>query len=323
VRVPKKPKPLDTGLFSGAEAEKLKLEAFRVKNAKNRSKAAEMRRKAFGDVEKSFIPGKGWVKAVEAGKPALRQAQWDRPMYKVHAKTEARAEARKYQEHDNAVRAHIKEMKAGSKKTETRGKAERVTPGFAHDIGMKSSGIKAYAVHAGGRKGQRMIVAPKGTSKPTMKHEMAHITPKRSGYRLYKILDDPKKAMREEARADMMSGHTGDYHKAKGLLSRQTGSGYTASARSEARRTVIENQQRATGKAPMFSKEGVGAYRETQDKIAGARGYTPKGAPAKGTKAAENTKNRYLKQQVAIGGGTVATGATYGTYKLHQRKKAV
>lgn len=267
-----------------------------------------------GLVTKSFIPGKGWVKATDVGAQGLREAARKRPKHFKDAKTKAKSESAEYREHDDAVREHIADMKKGGrvKPLKSARRAEHAEATWMEGQSMKATqGVKAYAVHAGGRKGERMIVAPKGTDRTTFNHELAHVRPKRSGYRLYKIIKDPKKLMKEEARADMSSGHVGDYHGYKPKLSRRTKSGYTGMARSENQRAMQERASQVRGDPrKMYTKESVNNYRKVQDKIAGARGYDPKtGVPPKGS----NTKNMYRKEnaarRAAAGVAVVGTGA--------------
>lgn len=277
-----------------------------------------------GAIRKSFVPGKGWVKATEVPKTALKRAagpgRQGRAQWKQNSKDADFAAKQEYKEHERSVRGLLDTMRNGGKTTTvTRGgkTVEHIQPSGFTSMQLKASGLKAFATHTGGRKGHRTIVEPKRADKTTRRHETAHITPKRSGYRLHQILKDPKKAMREEARADMASRHVGDYYKKKGTFSRQSTSGYTSSARRNSSRLVIQSRVAGSGKGHLFEKGPVSEYRKTQDKIAAARGYTKTGKPAKGTYHAKHWKNQKAKKQAAVVGvGAPTLG--YAGYKEYE-----
>lgn len=71
--------------------------------------------------------------------------------------------------------------------------------------------LEASAQKFGAKRGGVNVMTTYGRGEPTaatLKHEKAHLAPKRSGYRLKQIASNPKKIMREEARADAVADKT-------------------------------------------------------------------------------------------------------------------
>lgn len=271
-RTPRKIKPIDTGLFDdAAEAEKLQLEAFRVKSAKRRASAAEMRRKAFGDiqksqeddvflempgnlVEKSFVPGKGWVKATKVSRADRAKIPGAHKQMKgVTPDLERAREAMKVA----SDFARSKAGPAGDGGSSKKLFKPKYLPNRIIDETVGSN-TEAFALKTGGRRGKGHVYARPNASETTLAHERAHITPKRSGFRMYQNGSKPRTRMREEARADYLSGV--DYKK------KPEGSGYAQGASSEAGRKYHQAQQQIGGRK-QFNRPSMTAYRDVQDRM--------------------------------------------------------
>lgn len=138
-------------------------------------------------------------------------------------------------------------------------------------------GDRGFTIRTGSAKGGQSHVfghaSDTKSQKALQQHEGAHAAPKRSEYRMHhQIMGNPKKLMREEARADMAS----DYGSYRQVRMRHVASGKkkTVSVYGAAAKTgQLSQVSRAYPhlKKPEL-KEGVKAYRQTQDKIARAKG---------------------------------------------------
>lgn len=239
-------------------------------------------------VSKAYIPGRGWVPAVQAGKEALRGAQGGHKAAKGVSWDD-----KVFQANQGSARRLIPDL--GKPKSRKAGgvsmnsyRSEEMPPG-----------MNAFAFMTG--KNNRHMVTGKGMAagpKWLKTHEQAHLTPKkRTAYRLNQITSNPRKTMREEARADMAAGKY--YRKGQGT----TGSGYAEAARRPSRGknayTAQNNHRSAVlahlkqespadyrnfkaqpNRADMFGKRPLADYRKVQDRIAGtntpARTYKPR-----------------------------------------------
>lgn len=175
--------------------------------------------------------------------------------------------------------------------------------------GMKARGA---TYRLGSKKQGRSVVAVVGNDHKAMEnvmsHERQHALPRRSEYRVHgQILKDPTKTMREEARADVLSAG-GHYKKQKKAARRgETVSVYGAGA-------ITGKTKHIKAAYPHMSdaeaKQGIKAYRETQNKIARAKGM--KEAPW----------SRKKKAAVIGGGGVTIGGMTAaGGLEHHVRTK--
>lgn len=206
-------------------------------------------------VAKSFVPGQGWVSASKVPKGQLRRlAGGERAMHARVAAGKARASQQEFRDASAATRHFVSTYGLS---TPSKGKqlmptrlsrsmlAENIRPGIA-----------AAAMKTGGRRSRGEIYAHPGTTEQEIAHERAHLTPKRSGYRLYQINKDPVKGAREEARADFVAGFR--YRTSPGS------SGYAEAAADEAKRK--KQHYRGGGKeTSVFSPRNMAHYRRTQD----------------------------------------------------------
>lgn len=288
----------------------------------------------LGKVSKTFIPGKGYVSATKlvevGGKRALRRAVHGQ---KAEQYVVRRQEARHFQEYRAADKAH-KDLVAdiGQKGKELPSPMKGTAflqPNWAKEAEMKSVNIEAFAIKRGGRKnGQAVMVVPKNATKDTVNHEMAHLTPKRSGYRLHQVLSDPKKLMREEGRAEMATRSKGGYYKTDAPGT----SGYIQMARNEDVRSFANMQDKmrrgnvlGEGK---YSKESLDEFRGVQDKIYQARRARGRdtfviGGDKKfrGNQYVDDKKRRKVRAGlVALGGGTAVGGGGYSAYRWNKKR---
>ena len=153
-----------------------------------------------GEFTKSYIPGKGYVAATDlgrAGKKALRQHVEYSTRYRGNAGSKFQ-EAARYR----------------------KAKGRKLWEGFRTDFQQKVNvsakpnqllrdepNLAGYA-RANGRGGGTIKVNPAHTPEEralTVKHEMAHITPKRNIWRLHQRTNDPIRMGGEEGRADFIA----------------------------------------------------------------------------------------------------------------------
>lgn len=288
----------------------------------------------YGVISKTFIPGKGYVSATKlvetGGKGALRRAVKGQ---KAEQYMVRRQEARHFQGYRAADKAHkdlVDQIGQKGKELPSPMKGTAfLQPNWAKEAEMKSANIEAFAIKRGGRRnGQAVMVVPKGATKDTVNHEMAHLTPKRSGYRLHQVLNDPKKLMREEGRAEMATRSKGGYYKTDAPGT----SGYIQMARNEDIRSAANFQDKSNrgdvfgqGK---YTKETLEEFKGVQDKIFEARRARGRdtfviGGDKKfrGNQYVDDKKRRKVRAGlVALGGGTAAGGGGYSAYRWNKKR---
>lgn len=311
----------------GPEAVDSSIDAYRGLQNKMRDKG----------VSKSYLGGaKGWVRAGEAGARALRRAKG---AHKAARGVSVEDQGYKIQQalrqsaiEDGIAHGHVEQMPNGHTKITRFSRAYgRLTPDPA-----LADGTHAYALKQGGRKGKGYLFVNELSNDSDIAHEMAHLTPKRSAYRMnHQTMQDGRKYMREEARADMEGS---SYHRDPDAA----GSGYKdmanddkyrrkmsrgRAAESIAREVLTNKQGLRNGikqgwKKRPYSKESMDDFRNIQDKIATAKGnpHAPKGAPEQSSKSHKFYGNQYVKWgagmtgAAAFGGG----GAAFYAHKKQQ-----
>lgn len=152
----------------------------------------EAKKKGESPVQKSWIPGKGWVKASEAGKGALVMA----------SRTKNHQNMRRVTDEDAAISSKLHRVSRQLK-------AQGVKPGVQdRNLGFNINGM-TWRTGSKSHGKSYVAISPhlKGEHRQTViNHELAHAAPKRSSYRFHKLVDDPEKLGREEARAVWRSG---------------------------------------------------------------------------------------------------------------------
>lgn len=301
-------------------------------------------------VQKSYIPGKGWVSAADASKRALRgAAKGNRytQMRGVPKNMERRRQT--ILEANGAFRGLIKDTEDAANGNPSfmaqahdmitgerpAYKVERhAKGGTAHSNASDMARVagpqaEAFAVNMGGRsKADRWVFQKPGADQNIVNHEAAHTSPDRSSWRMHQITSDPKKAMREEARADYSAGtyyrKTPEQLKAEGRFE----SGYHAAAhgnekfrrnikRGTAQQIVARKLSGREGGGNMWKNSAVHEYRKVQDKIASSQNIpAARGRHFYGNQwmTREGAK-RHAKQ---VGLGTAGAGAFYG---IHHHKE--
>lgn len=284
----------------------------------------------LGKVSKTFIPGKGYVSATKLPKSQLRMTVRTQRAAKARVRDEEARHFQAYRKTDQSQKELLAEIGQKGKELPSPMKGTAfLQPNWAKEAQMKSVNIEAFAVKRGGRRsGQAVMVVPKGATKDTVNHEMAHLTPKRSGYRLHQVLNDSKKLMREEGRAEMATRSKGGYYKTDAPGT----SGYIQMARDDDIRSAANFQDKmmrgdilGEGK---YNKEALEAFRGVQDKIYRAR--SAKGAPFnsgggsekfRGNQYVDDKKRRKVRAGlVALGGGTAAGGGGYSAYRWNKKR---
>lgn len=270
-------------------------------------------------VKKSYVPGKGFVKASELGRQGLREAARLRETERYFPNSETISFRGKQRAKDQAYREWHKDMTdivddAKKGKVTMQGPKNSVMYAPGKGDSAMPPGAGAYAVRTGGRRGGRVMVVPKDATNHTINHEIAHLTPKRSSFRMYEILQDPAKTMREEARADMLGSAKG-YYKSKGSPE----SGYIEAARNEdLSRRIQASHYRVQDfrSGDMYSDESMNGFRGVQDKMA-ASGYK-----FRGNQYVDEKGQRRRQQLEAAGIIGLVSGAGGGAYafKRHQKK---
>jgi hypothetical protein len=300
-----------------------------------------------GVVSKTFIPGKGYISASKLPKNEYRMINRNR-------KAATRRVANEEKKHFDQYRSDDKDLKNMLSDLATRGRQQDSPvkgvvyqePDFFSGLQMKQQNMDAFAVKRGSRRhGPKVMVVPKNARPETMQHELGHLTPNRSGYRLWTITRDGNKIMREEARADMHTQRRGSYYK----TDTHPDSGYVQAARDPFARGIHEANERRINAAQgrpfsgKFSEESMDNYRQVQDRIQGARERGNR-MPFQGdsrnfrgnqyvddkkqrrTSNARRTWNeinpRYKRIAAATGIGAGAGGGGYGAYRYNKRKKA-
>lgn len=284
-----------------------------------------------GEVAKTFVPGQGYVKATDivrvAGKSGLRKIVRTQRSEKITQKLAEQKYAREAKEAHSETVAHIKEMRAqGKVKPSSVKGVEFIEPNAGHSMQMKAQGLGAYAMRIGSRKhGQKVMIVPKNSPRNIVEHELAHLTPNRSGHRMYQLTENGKKTMREEARADMASGSYRSYHGTRGAK-KNPNTGYVHAAADDKARAIYNHNEVAQQPfGALFrdeSKEKFGAeqmqnYREVQDKIYNARVRSGKRV-FRGNQYVDDLKRR---RAIAAGvvGAPVAAGGGYGFHRYKKR----
>ena len=229
---------------------------------------------ARGDaaVAKSFIPGQGYVSASKMPRTQLRQLAHGGRRWMQHGQ--------KLAEEQHSERAHLDAanhrafMDQHKSFHSTKGK---VQPRVLADLTMNREAgahTAAFAMKTGGRRAPGAVYQRPGATRSTIEHEHAHIEPKRTGYRLQQqILTNPRKRMREEARADYLGGQ--HYRDAP----HQGDSGYMDGARSERSRRNYAAQLPTPDQKAMFRRSATANYRAVQDRMSYA-GTKQRVAPA-------------------------------------------
>lgn len=279
-----------------------------------------------GRVSKSYIPGKGWVPATQAGKRALRGAKGG------HAKAKGLSEEmsswKKIMSDDPAGRV-------GARKTGKTIPLGRGNHAEVREAPYMGGSTEAFAY----MKGKKRIMVTKPNADPRfVKHEAAHLSPKkRKPHRLVQINQSPQRVMREEARADKAGGF--EYRKApKPKLTKpfqENYSGYASSANSRQQasmqRAVHRPVDSATNKhlkaegintksqrAKMFNQKSLGEYRTVQDKIDSSRGIKHK-VSAKTHNRINRTKDVAYP---ALGATALGTAAYAGNKRSEDVRKS-
>lgn len=261
---------------------------------------------AGGLVYKSYVPGKGWVKATEVGAKVLREAKHTRPKEARMRKLEAKRAS----EHHREVSRVRRDLISNSTAVPAPGRALHHHPTGEGAEMMRQSNFEAFALRQGGRSsGTSHVFYPKGAPQGTINHELGHARPRRSSYRMQTIIEDPVKLMREEGRAEMSSGVKGAYYRNRSNPLEKHQTAYTQISRSE----LLRRQQEALG-SPYASKAQVKAFRETQDKIANARRAKGRAAhDITGQRAQPSWVQTHVRDKpvraAAVGGGVSVLGA--------------
>ena len=284
-------------------------------------------------IAKTRLPNGSWVKASSLTKTELRAANKGRKAGELKRKTDDDAKFREYANSQRDMKKMLDDIRDG-KTPDWTNKQGMVftTPNKQAEREMQQANMSAFATSFGGRKGKKVMVVPKGSEPETVDHEIAHLTPKRSSYRLHQVISDPKRIPREEARAEMSANHRGGYWRNKDT---EPSSGYGAAARSPFKRQMyraVEEMQGLSGgfDKKIFTQEGMKLYRSTQDQIHRAN---PNRLPPMGTKGYSNPKfrgNQHVDEKgqkkgnarrnlTLLGGGTAAGG--YGVYRYNKGKK--
>jgi hypothetical protein len=161
---------------------------------------------AFGidhGISKSYLPGKGYVAANtlgRAGKKALGEHVAYSRVWRGNSGGSKFAEAAKYR------KAKGRKLWEGFKTPMNRKVSVNTKPNLTSE---DNPGLAGYA-RANGRGGGMVKVFPHAHASPedvatTVRHETAHITPKRNIVRLHERTNEPIRSGREEGRADFIA----------------------------------------------------------------------------------------------------------------------
>lgn len=212
---------------------------------------------------KSFVPGKGWIRASYLTKTDLKRAAGkgflNRSSHRAQTKNLSKPGSYSSDPQHTNYRALHYQQRAAALKEQSSGYALHSFGAnkqhVVYDSKNVTQGAEAEAMKFGGRKGGGIVQAGPNADFQTLKHEQAHLLPKRSGYRVHQqIAQHPEKLLREEARADMAGGV---YYQEDHM-----GSGYARAAKSEFYRKELQK----VGFTHM-TPEAVHEYRKVQDKI--------------------------------------------------------
>lgn len=293
-------------------------------------------------IVKSYIPGKGYVPAVKAGKKVLHEAVGERQTQAYLKRAGRTKDQRMFQqyktEHDR-TKDMVRNIKDQGKSW------DELTVGHQPVAGTKISptrmaesvggDVGAFAFTQGGRRGKRYVVVQHGANPHFVGHETAHVTPKRSSFRMYQIRQDKAKLMSEEGRASMYGAGQGRYWRnvdaKKGI---QPADGYIQAATHEPYRQHLESsdfRETLFGGESQWSPRAMKAFKDTQDKIATAHGgQLPKTAGLKfhGNQWVDNKGNKRGTRTMSngiryigygVGSTGVGAGAIYASRKADQR----
>ena len=238
---------------------------------------------AFGvehDIAKSYFGGGRWA-------PVTQMSRVDR-LYVRGAHKDAKGmtkEHREFKAQQKGLRAKLEAVPQGIQ----RGDLFSGAAGATVRVGGKSSGRSYVVGQAPTRKSRATIAA----------HEAQHAKVKRSSYRLHgQIMADPKKLMREEARADILS--TGKHFTRRTNPATQTN--YER----------IANAQRRADKHPRYRPNDYG--------ISAAMGVDK---PATNAQIYQHAKKDFVRQQTALFGEHYGKGdvdANVRAYRSVQNK---
>lgn len=153
----------------------------------------------------------------------------------------------------------------------------------AYSLGNPLSGTSMAGTTSriGGKRGAAKVIysntqSAGGSMHPesTLKHELAHAAPKRSSYRLHQLHQDPKKLMREEARADAAIGHYATHPEVQSAYASAARGVKRKEHRNHALAVLSRSKDGYRGVKPADLKE----YTDVHDKIHGAH-KVPGSAP--------------------------------------------
>lgn len=287
-------------------------------------------------VSKSYIPGKGWVPAMKAGKKALRGAKGGHAKAKgVSPKDEAARNMMGLSHKE--VTGTLRAKKVGTTNVNRGVKADR------YETYNMPAGAEAFAYIKPDR--TRVMVTKPGADKRFVQHEAAHLSPKkRTPHRMYNISQNPGKAMREEARADSAGGMGWREAKRKGNVGMYKdtfrGEGYSGYAASGASRFQASQQRQAGGmvdaatnaarkqegmdpklysdsRRRMFNQKSLGGYRQVQDNIDAG-----KGIKYKRTAAQQNRRERIKDVAYPAAGAGIIGGGLYAVDRHDKKQEA-
>lgn len=232
---------------------------------------------------KSYVPGKGYVAAVDVPVKQLREL--------AHG-GRARAHYQSYLA-DNAHKAKVKQQLEGTRafvQSRTEGEQgssnrRKLRPRYLTNKTVSQvSGSKAtaaFAVKTGGRRDPGHVFSRTGASRETLVHEHAHVSPNRSGYRLNQILNNPRKTMREEGRADYLSGVHYKHNPSDSGYAEGVGNG-------ERMRAAYQDEM-----GPKFRRSSAANYRHVQDRMQYAGTKVKKVATTMSDREAHRLAARY------------------------------
>lgn len=291
-------------------------------------------------IVKSYIPGKGYVPAVKAGKKVLHEAVGDRQKLgylKRSGWTDDQQMFRHYAKQQHDARELTARLGKGEEswKALSAGRHQKVmgTKVSATQMADTAGGdVGAFAYQTGGRRGARYVVVQPNASEHFIGHETAHVTPKRSSFRMYQISQDKAKLMSEEARASMHGSGEGRYYRNVKQGKAKPADGYVEAAASEDVRSARETYDfggRLFGGESQWNKRSMDAFRNTQDRIA-SHGKLPKTAGLKfnGNQWVDNKGNKRGTRTMSngiryigygVGSTGVGAGAIYASRKADQR----
>jgi hypothetical protein len=199
-------------------------------------------------------------------------------------------------------------------------------------------GAEGFHVSTGGKRGTSYVHLGGGSGKRVETHELAHANPKRSSYRMFQITSNPRKLMREEARAD---------YKAQGHFTtrgEKEGSGYAQSAHYRSNELAGKKSEARLGRTPVIGgplkgmrramntsrrqktnlavnnltrtmnkpvkRREIDSYIKVQDKM---RAADPNARPA--------AKKKHTKAIAGVAAGTAGAGGGVATYEMARNRR--